>query len=175
MGPYMENSMKWQQLIAATLTFLVVPLAILAQNDAHNPRPRKPSPFRYVIVADVTDLQKYINEGSCSRDVVVVMEGKAFNEKNLTELFRLLSKRFDDRPALYVSVTTSMDTVRTPEEYDQIDLGGGLNEKRGDFPYSFYSRNGYGEQFWYSIPKKINRKVVVLKSASAEWPPKSSN
>src|SRR5687767_11815554 len=50
-GPYVENSMKWQRLIAATLTFLLVPLAILAQyDDAHDPRPSKPSPFRYVIV-----------------------------------------------------------------------------------------------------------------------------
>lgn len=168
--------MIWHRLITVTLTLLAVPLAILSQDeDAHNPRPSKPSPFRYVIVADVTDLQKYINKGPGYRDVVVVMEEKAFNERNLTELFGWLSKRFDDRPGLRVSVTTSMEAVRTPEEYDQISLGGGLNEKRYDFPHAFYSHNGYGGQFWYGIPGKIDRKDVILKPATREALPRSSN
>jgi hypothetical protein len=73
-------------------------------------------------VADTTELQKYINRGSGYRDLVVVLEEKAFNEKNLRELFTLLSKRFDDRPGLFISVTTSLAAVRTPEEYEQMDL-----------------------------------------------------
>lgn len=138
---------------AAIVFGLWVALAVPAQHG--KPDAVERSPFRYVIVADVTDLQKYINRGDSTRDLVVLIEENAFNEKNLTELFILLGKRFNDRPALFVHVTTSMEAIRTPEEYDQLSLGGGLDDNQYEFKHAFYSRNGYGEQYWYRYPREL--------------------
>lgn len=120
------------------------------------------SPFRYVIISGVSDIEKLVNSDEESLDIVVLMEDKAFNEKNLIILFDLLSERFRERPALGVEVYTTLEAIRTPEEYDREDLYGPI-ENYKKFKWAIYNRNGNGEYFSYGMPGLFNEKYVVIK------------
>src|SRR6266849_1835855 len=73
------------------------------------------SPFRYIIVSN--DVR---NDGlgpeDAQRSVSILLDEKAFSEATLTELFKLLSKRYADPKWLNVWVYTSLEQVSTPEE-----------------------------------------------------------
>lgn len=129
------------------------------------------SPFRYVIVSGVTRTELYANRGPDYYVMDVLLEDRAFSEGNLITLFKLLSKRFSDRPALLVHVYTSLHAIRTPEEYDRIDLAGPKDDYY-KYKYAFFSRNGNGERFQYGIPSVVAAKEVIITPAPAEWPPK---
>jgi hypothetical protein len=75
--------------------------------------------FRYVIIAETSNIQRFVNESKHYRNLIVLIEESGFNESNLKTLFKLLSKRFDDRPGLYVNVITSLEAIPTPEEFDK--------------------------------------------------------
>ena len=104
----------------------------------------------------------------------VLMEDKAFNESNLKLLFSMLSKRFTDRPSLFVDVYTSLDAIRTPEEYDETGLFGPVDDYY-KYKYASFSRNGNGESFEYGIPNLVKPTIVIMKPPPAVWPPKDSS
>lgn len=160
--------MKYLFLLSGFL-FMVTSIGVPAQHGRKQNDTR--SPFRYVIVSDVTELQKRVNDNPHYWELEVLMEDKAFNEKNLNELFTLLSKRFSARPGLFVNVFASMEALQTPEEYDRAILWG-LKENYRDYKYAIFSRNGYGERFTYGIPGLVEHKEVTIKPAPAVWPPK---
>jgi len=120
------------------------------------------SPFRYLIVRDVAELQKFVNKDDKVLSLDVLMEDAAFNERNLTDLFSLLSKRFSEHRSLYIYVFTSMQALRTPEEYDRAPLWGPV-EKYKKFKYARFSRNDYGERFEYGIPGRTESGEVIIK------------
>ena len=122
------------------------------------------SPFRYVIIAGASDLEKYVNRfPNESLDLEVLLENDAFNEKNLRELFTLLSNRYNSGQGLSIWVYTSLSAVRTPEENEQINLKGPI-ENYSKFKNAFFFRDGNkNEWFKYSVPNSINEKLVVLK------------
>ncbi len=121
------------------------------------------SPFRYVIVAGVSRIEKYVNENKESLYLEVLMEDKAFNEKNLRCLFEFLSKRFTERSGLTVDVYTSLHAINTPEENDHRDLKGPISRIH-KYKNAFYFRNGdkCDERFEYSIPNNVENKRVYL-------------
>ncbi|MGD9560964.1 MAG: hypothetical protein AB7F88_01945 [Pyrinomonadaceae bacterium] len=125
------------------------------------------SPFRYIIVSGVSRIEKYANRGPEYYVMDVLMEDSAFNEANLKILFGLLSKRFQDRPGLFVHVFTAMDAIRTPEEYDGTSLWGPVEDYH-KYKFAFFTRNGYGESFRYGIPGLVKPTVVTIKLGEVE-------
>lgn len=124
------------------------------------------SPFRYVIVAGVSETEKYANRGPHYYVMDVLMEDQAFKEENLKLLFRLLSDRFTDRPGLFINVFTSLDALRTPEEYDETPLAGPISEYH-KYKFAFFSRHPGGESFQYGIPNVLKPTRVVMRSGSS--------
>ena len=130
------------KLVFALLLIILGFQTAFAQNDTPHPGSDDAafhSPFRYVIVAGVTKLDKYVNRFDDSLSMEVLVEDKAFNEKNLRELFGLLSKRFPSQNVLSAWVYTSIDAIKTPEENDHSDLKGPIKNYR-QFKYAFFSR-----------------------------------
>lgn len=121
------------------------------------------APFRYVIIAGVSRIEKYRNENPDSAYIEVLMEDKAFNEKNLKILFELLSKRFTEKWGLSVTVYTTLDALYTPEENDVLDLKGITEEHQKKYKWAIFNRNGHGEYFWYGMPNDISGKRVQIK------------
>jgi len=155
-----------------TLRKLLVPFALLclspfllAQHDegvsmvGRDPE----TPFRYVIVEGVSEIEKFVNKDPKRLHIEVLMEDKAFNEKNLIKLFDLISRRFVSKESLWIAVYTSLDAIFTPEERD----GQAMYERVSDykrFKYAFMYRNGYGDFFYYAIPGKVKEKKVILRA-----------
>ena len=108
-----------------------------------------------------TKLQKDVNQHADYWVLEVLLEEEAFSEGNLTELFKLLGKRFADRPGLVVNVFTSLKALRTPEEYDRTDLCC-LRKDYRKYKYAIYNRDDNGERFVYEIPGRQPRKEVFL-------------
>lgn len=129
------------------------------------------SPFRYVIISGVSELEQYVNENPENTDIEVLMEDRAFNERNLRILFQILSERFKEKSGLSVEVYTSLDAIRTPEENESIDLKGPIDNYE-KYKYAFYTRNGYGEHFQYGIPNRVFRKDVFMKAPPSVQSPK---
>lgn len=134
---------------------------VFGEHPSYSPERSKSTPFRYVIVMGTSEIERYINQ-SGNTDIEVLMEDKAFNEKNLIILFNLLSSRFTEKPGLSVNVFTSLDAILTPEENDGLGLKGPVADYE-KFKYAFFNRNGYGEYFRYGIPGKVKDKRVVMK------------
>lgn len=118
-------------------------------------------PFRYTIVAETSKIQRFVNEGRDSREIVVLMEDAAFVEENLKILFNLLSRRYSDRSGLYVQVHTSLDAIPTPEEFDMMNLYGPLENYR-QFKNAFFSHDNRGKSVQYEIPGKIKPQYIYL-------------
>ena len=121
--------------------------------------------FRYTVVADTSDVQKYVNEGLKEgkdyRSIVILMEDTAFSLENLKTLFALLSRRYSDRTGLYARVFTSLDAIPTPEEYDKMSLYGPLENYR-KYKNAYFSRDARGNFITYEIPGVIGPKEVFL-------------
>lgn len=113
-----------QILVKASIVLALSIVTIYSQSEFNGPVVRFKSPFRYTIVADVTEIQKKVNAMPFDRTIEVLMDPGAFNEKNLRVLFGLLDKRYIDREVLTVYVYTSLSSIRTPEEYDRMGLWG---------------------------------------------------
>lgn len=112
-----------------------------------------------------------MNENPENTDIEVLMEDRAFNERNLRILFQILSERFNEKSGLSVEVYTSLDAIRTPEENENIDLKGPIDNYE-DYKYAFYFRNGFGEYFQYGIPNRVFRKDVFMKAPPSVQSPK---
>lgn len=121
------------------------------------------SPFRYLIIAGETKLEKYVNRfPDDNLYLQILIEDRAFNEENLTTLFKLLSKRFSTTKNLTVEVYTNLDAVKTPEEQDHSRLYGPMDNYYS-YKNAYYNRNIKGEQsFVYSIPNFVTKKSVVI-------------
>ena len=132
------------------LLLLVVVSSDYGQSDRGSlSPPRAESPFRYVITHNHVD--DAAGDGDQPRRVLqVLMEEKAFSEKNLHTLFRLISKRFPTPSLLDVDVATSLDQLATPEE---LDHGSNSEEPSPDGPkyfWAIYIRSANDEFFRYS-------------------------
>jgi hypothetical protein len=122
-------------------------------------------PFRYVIVAGVSEVEKYKEQVRPA--LVVLMDDSAFSEANLIKLFELIGQRYAGSDFLSVDVFTSLKAIRTPEENDKLALWGPIENYR-QYKYAFFVRNGYGEWFVYSIPGRVKEKEVWLKKPGAK-------
>jgi hypothetical protein len=127
------------------------------------------APFRYIVVAGVSTIERKVNNNPHYYALDVLMEDQAFNEANLRVLFRLLSKRFNDRAALFVDVYTSLEAIRTPEEYDEVDLVGPVGDYY-KYKYAFFSRNRNGERFQWGIPNQAPPSEVIITPPPTERP-----
>lgn len=117
--------------------------------------------FRYVIIAETSAIQRFVNKGPESRDIVVLMQEDAFNEENLKKLFFMLSERYKDRPRLYARVFTTLAAIPTPEEYDRMNLYGPLENFR-QFKNAYFSRDDRGNIIRYEIPGRVDLKQIFL-------------
>ncbi len=117
--------------------------------------------FRYVIIADATEIQRSVNDNKYYRNLIVLIDESGFNESNLKTLFNLLSKRFNDRPGLYVNVITSLEAIPTPEEFDKMDLFG-LRPNYREFKNAFFSRAPRGNVIRYEVPGKLPVRELFL-------------
>jgi hypothetical protein len=118
------------------------------------------SPFRYVIVYN--DL---LDTGIPNRYIQVLMDEKAFNEKNLRELFALLKNRCPQPKHLTVVVRTSLDTIETPEENEKARSqmeAGRLTDAIKKHKDAFYFLKEDGEEFFtYTTSLAPKRKKIV--------------
>lgn len=121
------------------------------------------SPFRYIIFSNLTekDLELEIPQ----RRLEILMDKKAFNEKNLRLLFSLLKNRFPSPVRLDISVHTSLQTIETPEEEETIS---DHTSREGQLQYhktALYIRfddGSEGFQYDYGKPPGFWRKFVDL-------------
>ncbi|MFZ1701349.1 MAG: hypothetical protein WBO10_13185 [Pyrinomonadaceae bacterium] len=120
------------------------------------------APFRYVIIRGVSDIEQYVNVNPDNEFFEVLMEDGAFNESNLTALFKLLSGRFTAKSGLTVNVFTNLNAIHTPEENDRLGLKGPIEDYK-KYKYAIFVRNGYGEYFNYGIPGRIEDKRIVIR------------
>lgn len=71
------------------------------------------SPIRYVIVYnDIFEEDQ--------RRMVVLMDAKDINKRSLTQVFRLIAKRFPAPKTLMIQVETNLALVETPEEREML-------------------------------------------------------
>lgn len=141
-------------------------LFLLGVRDIPYTLAQKPyrSPFRYVIVFNYLDTY---------RNLDVLLDEKAFTEANLTELFRLLKKRFPVPQALFIDVRVSLEDLPTPEEEDEPQISELPDELPGTHPEALLARDGHGNE-WFSYtmnPRTSDRKTVILKGKPGQ-PPK---
>jgi len=122
------------------------------------------SPFRYVVVRDTSEIQRYVNEPDRA-SLEVLLDEPAFTEKNLLQLFKLLAERYRE-PLVHIWLFTSLDAIRTPEEWDRTNLWGPV-ENYAKYKYAVFIRDGNGERFIYGIPGVIDSKEVRTKSADS--------
>ncbi len=126
-------------------------------DEIREPEPDKNpfrSPFRYVIVAGVSDVDKYVNRNPSSiLDLEVLIDDAAFNEKNLRYLFKLLSERFPNSKLLTIDVFTTLDAIKTPEEMDHKYLKGPI-ENYKEYKYAFFYRrpDKCDSNIYYGVP-----------------------
>jgi hypothetical protein len=129
------------------------------------------SPFRYVIVWHYVDMDQSTQTGY--RNLEVLLDEKAFNEANLTELFSLLKKRFPVPRALFINVKVSLEDLPTPEEADEPQISERSDVLPGTHPTALLARNGLGEEWirYTMNPSKSDGKRIILKGKSGQ-PPK---
>ncbi len=125
----------------------------------------KSAPFRYVIVAGVSETEQYVNRNPESiMYLEVLIEDSAFNEKNLKTLFKLLDKRFNSSNLLIVYVYTSLGAILTPEENDKLNLKGQIDDIEKKYKVANYSRlKGRDKSFTYSVPGMEEKGVLIEK------------
>lgn len=136
---------------------------IKPEKNENNQNKEFRSPFRYVIINGVSEVEKYVNRlPDENLYLEVLLEDKAFTEENLKMLFELLSERYRSVPALTIWVYTSLNAVRTPDENDHLNLRGPI-DSYFKYKYAYFWRNLVTEGFDYSIPNST-KKTVILKN-----------
>lgn len=133
---------------------------IFAQGDNVQVRRKEhKSPFKYVIVGGYSEIEKYIFENA---DVIeVLIDERAFNERNLKTLFKLLKKRFSNKEVLDIQVYTTLNQIRTPEENDYLNLWG-VKKNVKQYKWAVFTKVSDREEIEYGIPGVIKSKTVVL-------------
>jgi hypothetical protein len=158
-------------LVGVTQILLVCVLAFRTPAAAQSTRPIFRSEFRYVILSD--EAYYVAGEEDITRDIRVLMDGKAFSEENLTKLFKLLLKRYPAPDWMDVSVMTSLEQVATPEEADQQLYM--LSHTNNHPEYDLYNnallvRQGPNVFYRYAVglgTGSISWKTVVLKGCDS--------
>jgi len=124
-------------------------------------RLRTSSSFRYAIV------RNEIAKARPVRQVWVLMEERAFTEKNLKSLYQLVIKRYPEPYQMDIGVYTSLADVPTPEEADEP----GESEVKDAPPLSgaptaVCVRNDYNEyiNFYYPTPKGQEHGQIVIRA-----------
>lgn len=144
-------------------------------NKKHMSQTPNRSPVRYVIVSsEVID-----DSGNPPKDayryVEVLLDAKAFSENNLTELFRLVSKRFPKPKVLHVQVYTNLSDVETPEEREEPKMSEMPDDPSLDRHHqAFYLRDDDGNE-WFTYnpnPPRTHTKKVILKRRDPQSPQK---
>lgn len=79
---------------------------------------------KYVFVDNRIDPSRGVGDAE-SRFVEVLIDNKSFGKQNLIDMFRLVSKRFENPVLLFVNVFTRLNDIQTPEERD---LGGNSDD-----------------------------------------------
>lgn len=119
--------------------------------------------FRYVIVYnEIVGGEDDLREAF--RYVEVLLDERAFSEKTLKELFRLLSKRFREPKDMDVAVYTSLEQIDTPEERDAGKISEAPEDPALDqHPSAVLIRKGECEFFRYTpqAPSTEMKTVVV--------------
>lgn len=158
------------KLIFAVICIGVAFQLVHAQTDTTLAQVDSPrSPFRYVIVAGVTDLEKYVNRFDDSLYLEVLMEDRAFNETNLRELFKLISRRFPNQKLLSIDVFTTLEAIKTLEENDRSNLKGPVNNYK-EYKYAFFNRrpSKCDAYFSYAEPGQPETNVTLKCNKSGE-------
>lgn len=156
---------KFVFLFLVVLTFPILATAQKGfEKDKNSQNNEFRSPFRYVIVAGVSELEKYVNRFPNEiLHLEVLIEDKAFNEKDLTTLFELLNKRFPPPTVLMIHVYTSLEAIRTPEENENTNLKGPI-DNYFDYKNALFIRYKDGtKKAHFSIPNVIMKKAIVIK------------
>jgi hypothetical protein len=142
---------------------------IISTRTAVAQQPSEPfhSRFRYIILS--TEVHAIGDQQM--RGVEVLLDSTAFSEGNLKELFALLSKRYPEPQWMDASVLTSLEQVRTPEEFDLYGRAQFSGAKSyplhyDDYDLAIFMRHGEDHFFRYtvrSIRPERDMKTVVLK------------
>ena len=116
------------------------------------------SPFRYVIVDnDVQFDDEEKKEMPVRRFVKVLIDERAFNEANLTYLFKYLSNYYANPVYLGIEVHTSLMTLETLEESVAVSTHSSRDDFRQFYKTASYSRfNDGSEGFLYYTGKPGN-------------------
>lgn len=155
--------LRFTNLLVTLLIVCFVPISGQI-SDNRQLRNESVSSFRYVIIENRLDEDK--NTGERSRVVEILLDKKAFSEKNLRLLFQLVSKRFSDAKLLDVWVHSSLEQAPTPEERDEGGTSRNPNESTKKYYWAVYLRSLDDEYFRYSpITDKSDNKLVQLKKS----------
>lgn len=132
-----------------------------------NTEPDRPenfrSSFRYIIFSNLTE--KELELDIPQRRLEILMDEKAFNEKNLKLLFALLKKRFPLPIPLEIKVHTSLATIETPEEEETVSDHTSREYQEDYYRTATYSRFYDGSeifQYAYGKPPGFWIKFVDL-------------
>lgn len=126
------------------------------------------SPFRYVIVDDdvqFNDSDEGKEQVPIRRFVKVLMDERAFNEANLTYLFKYLSNYYANPTYLGIEVHTNLMTLETLEESVAMSTHSSRDDFQQFYKTASYSRFENGnEGFLYYTGKsgEFIRKFVNL-------------
>lgn len=116
------------------------------------------SPFRYLLVADNTELQRYVNREN-NYSAIVLMEDEAFNEENLKILYCLLKNRYAEKSSIWINVFTDLRAIPTPEEFDRMNL---YFNRPKDLVVKHAFLNTRAESITYTIPGSVDSKIVIV-------------
>jgi hypothetical protein len=97
----------------------------------------------------------------------VLLDQQSFAEKNLQEVFLLVSRRFPQPEQLWITVFTNLEQLPTPEEEDYLasspeDHSLPLFSKVEKYPSAEYTRFKGKEVFQYSTGDGQPPKTVVM-------------
>jgi hypothetical protein len=132
------------------------------------PKDEIKSPFRYVIVDDQVQFgvkEEAQEDVPVRRFVKVLMDERAFNEANLTYLFKYLSKFFDNPVYLGIEAHTNLMTLETLEESAALSTHSNRDDFRQFYKTASYHRfNDGSEAFLYYVgkPGRFTEKFVNL-------------
>jgi len=139
-------------------------------------QPRRESrrpPFRYVIISNRVDVPAG-DPGDAVREMTILLDEKAFSEKTLRELFRLVLRRYPEPARLTATVYTSLEQLGTPEEAEQGVLSevGDTNPASDHYHRAVLIRTKDGGKlirYSTSLPV-LGLKTIALEDANSRRP-----
>jgi hypothetical protein len=140
-------------------TSIAQPTNMGANQDSS--RPSRPE-FRYIIL--YTSIREFGSEQQ--RQVVVLLDDKAFSEDTLRKLAALLSKRYPEPDWMFAWIKTDLAQVRTPEEtdlYGHIGSSGSTTPDTSDnYDVAVFMRNGEDQSVTYHTkPPRRDGRIVI--------------